>query len=114
MTTVKIQLTHFLETWDNSKARILQSCISADAECAGLSLEVDGLQAELKSLQVEVPGLRSYLNQAREQMLLLENQLQSHKLLQNQNQEAQTLIQGVLGLQSHTISVSRHAYGVFH
>ncbi|CAM4584065.1 unnamed protein product [Leuciscus chuanchicus] len=95
MTTVKIQLTHFLETWDNSKARILQSCISADAECAGLSLEVDGLQAELKSLQVEVPGLRSYLNQAREQMLQLENQLQSHKLLQNQNQEAQTLIQGL-------------------
>ncbi len=31
MTTVKNQLTHFLETWENSKALIQQSCISADA-----------------------------------------------------------------------------------
>ncbi|XP_056126209.1 protein LEKR1 [Rhinichthys klamathensis goyatoka] len=95
MTTVKSQLTHFLETWDNSKARIQQSCISADAECARLSREVDGLQAELKSLQEEVPGLRLHLNTAREQMLQLENQVQSHKLLQNQNQQAQSLIRGL-------------------
>ncbi|XP_067246714.1 trichohyalin isoform X4 [Chanodichthys erythropterus] len=95
MTTVKSQLTHFLETWDNSKAPIQQSCISADAERARLKQEVDGLQAELKSLQVEVPKLRSYLDAAREQMLQLENQVQSQKLLQNQNQEAQSLIQGL-------------------
>ncbi|KAK7152292.1 hypothetical protein R3I94_008579 [Phoxinus phoxinus] len=88
MTTVKSQLTHFLETWDNSKARILQSCISADAECARLSQEVDGLQAEL-------PDLRLSRDTAREQMLQLQDQVQAHKLLQNQNQEAQALIQGL-------------------
>ncbi|XP_039539962.1 leucine-, glutamate- and lysine-rich protein 1 [Pimephales promelas] len=85
MSTVKSQLTRFLETWDDSKARMQQSCISADAECARLSREVDGLQ-------VEVPELRSHLNTAREQ---LEKQVQSQKLLQNQNQEAQSLIQGL-------------------
>ncbi|XP_050991497.1 protein LEKR1 isoform X2 [Labeo rohita] len=95
MTTVKNQLTHFLETWDNSKALIQQNCISADAECVHLKQEVTRLQAELKRLQVEVPNLRSCLGEAKEQMLELENQVQTRKLLQNQNQEAQFLIQGL-------------------
>ncbi|XP_067275185.1 trichohyalin isoform X2 [Pseudorasbora parva] len=95
MMTVKSQLTHFLETWDNSKALIQQSCISADAECAHLKQEVDGLQAELESLRMEVPNLKSYLDSARDQILQLENQVESQKLLQNQNQEAQSLIQGL-------------------
>ncbi|ROJ29142.1 hypothetical protein DPX16_13586 [Anabarilius grahami] len=92
MTTVKSQLTHFLETWDNSKAPIHQSCISADAERARLKQEVDGLQAELKSLQVEVPNLRSYLDAAREQMLQLENQAEvpSKRYKENMQRLSQT------------------------
>ncbi|XP_077050722.1 uncharacterized protein lekr1 [Siphateles boraxobius] len=92
MTTVKSLLTHFLETWDNSKARIHQSCISADAECVRLNQEVELLQAELMEVHVELSGLSLNLDTARAQM---QNQVQSHKLLQNQNQEAQSLIQGL-------------------
>uniref|UniRef100_A0A8C1TPK5 Leucine-, glutamate- and lysine-rich protein 1 n=2 Tax=Cyprinus carpio TaxID=7962 RepID=A0A8C1TPK5_CYPCA len=93
MTTVKNQFTHFLETWENSKALIQQSCISADAECARLKQQVVSLQVELKRLQVEVPNMKSCLDAAEEQILQLENQVQTQKLLQNQNQEAQILIQ---------------------
>lgn len=95
MTTVKNQLTHFLETWDNSKALIQQSCISADAECAHLKQEVDGLQVNLKTLEVEVPKLKSFLEPAREQILQLKNQVQTHKQLQNQYQDACLLIKGL-------------------
>ncbi|XP_016109796.1 leucine-, glutamate- and lysine-rich protein 1 [Sinocyclocheilus grahami] len=96
MTTVKNQLTHFLETWENSKVLIQQSCISADAECARLKQQVVGLQVELKRLQEEVPNLKSCLDAAKEQILQLDNQVQTQKLLQNQNQEAQFLIQGLM------------------
>ncbi|XP_043088771.1 leucine-, glutamate- and lysine-rich protein 1 isoform X3 [Puntigrus tetrazona] len=89
MTTVKKQLTHFLETWENSKALIQQSCISADAEGAHLKQQVAGLQVELKRLQVEVPNLKSCLDAAKEQILQLENQVQT------QNREAQLLTQGL-------------------
>ncbi|XP_052438659.1 protein LEKR1 isoform X1 [Carassius gibelio] len=95
MTTVKNQLTHFLETWENSKALIQQSCISADEECARLKQQVVGLQEELKKLQVEVPNMKSCLDAAKEQILQLDNQVETQKLLQNQNQEAQVLIQGL-------------------
>ncbi|XP_058608323.1 protein LEKR1 isoform X1 [Onychostoma macrolepis] len=95
MMTVKNQLTHFLETWENSKSLIQQSCISADAECARLKQQVAGLQVELKRLQVDVPNLKSCLDAAKEQILQLENQVQTQKLLKNQNQEAQLLIQGL-------------------
>ncbi len=57
-----------------------------------------GLQVELKRLQVDVPNLKSCLDAAKEQILQLENQVQTQKLLQNQNQEAQFVIQGVYTL----------------
>ncbi|XP_051513037.1 protein LEKR1 [Myxocyprinus asiaticus] len=95
MTTFKSQLTHFLENWDNSKALIQQSCINADAEHARLQQVVGGLEAELMRLQGDVPNLRACLDATREQMLQLKNQVQTQKLLQNQNQEAHSLIQGL-------------------
>ncbi|XP_073710040.1 uncharacterized protein [Misgurnus anguillicaudatus] len=95
MTTIKNRFLHFLEDWDNSKALIQQSCISADAEGTHLQHEVGRLEAELKRLQEEISDLRECLNAAREQILQLESQVQIQKLLQNQNQEAHSLIQGV-------------------
>ncbi|XP_048024118.1 trichohyalin-like isoform X3 [Megalobrama amblycephala] len=59
MTTVKSQLTHFLETWDNSKAPIQQSCISADA----------GLRDEVKTLKI---GLQKSMHQKEHVKKLLE------------------------------------------
>ncbi|XP_052007836.1 protein LEKR1 isoform X2 [Xyrauchen texanus] len=95
MTTVKSQLIHFLENWENSKTLIQQSCISADAEHARLQQEVGGLEAELVRLHGDVLNLKACLDEAREQMLQLENQVQTKKLLQIQNQEAHSLIQGL-------------------
>ncbi len=64
-------------------------------ECARLKQQVVGLQ-------VEVPNLKACLDAAKEQILHLENQVQTQKLLQNQNQEAQFLIQGVY---THSLKV---------
>lgn len=85
---------------------------------------MDNMEAELKRLQGEVPNLRTCLDAAQEQILKLENQVQIQKLLQNENQEAQALIQGVYqqlkcemsffnveNTSSYSISMSRGSCG---
>ncbi|TRY81850.1 hypothetical protein DNTS_011415 [Danionella cerebrum] len=96
MAAMKKQFTHILETWENSKALIQESCISVDAECADLKQEVKDLHLELKRFEQEVPNLRSCLDEANNQILQMENEARKHTLLQNKNQEAQALIQGLV------------------
>ncbi|TRY81851.1 hypothetical protein DNTS_011415 [Danionella cerebrum] len=97
MAAMKKQFTHILETWENSKALIQESCISVDAECADLKQEVKDLHLELKRFEQEVPNLRSCLDEANNQILQMENEARKHTLLQNKNQEAQALIQAIIG-----------------
>ncbi|KAA0714842.1 hypothetical protein E1301_Tti016074 [Triplophysa tibetana] len=92
MTSIKSRFTHFQENWEDSKALIQQSCISADAEC---KQKADGMEAELNRLQGEVPNLMTCLDAAQEQILQLDSQVRTQKLLQSENQEAWSLIQGL-------------------
>ncbi|KAI7802781.1 putative leucine-rich, partial [Triplophysa rosa] len=95
MMSIKSRFTHFQENWEDSKALIQQSCISADAEFKRQQQKADGVEAELNRLQGEVPNLTTCLDAAQEQILQLDSQVQTQKLLQNENQEAWSLIQGL-------------------
>ncbi|XP_056622299.1 protein LEKR1 isoform X2 [Triplophysa dalaica] len=95
MTSIKSRFTHFQENWEDSKALIQQSCIIADAECKHQQQKAEGMEAELNRLQGEVPNLMTCLDAAQEQILHLDSQVQAQKLLQNENQEAWSLIQGL-------------------